>query len=347
MTVLLTGATGFLGQNLLRRLPDVVAVARGAHDRTASLERRSGRRLQVLEADITQDRWGLSKDTLESLKGTIDVVVHAAAVTSWTASWSDLIAANVNGSRTAVAIADLLGVPLVHVSSLFASYRTAGLVPQELADETDDLTKYERSKCRAEWAIHDEVARRGVPCTIARVGALVGDDDQSKKGTVAPMARAVAAAAMRNVPYLSDARIDICPRNIAADRLGSLIERVQAGDHAPLGETRVTHLGLGHEAPLVRAVLDEVAQRRIGDLRIRPRRAPRRVSLSASRAADRWLGGPRGEVLIGARYFCSTAIYEGTPPAIPVSASMVADALTGTYKAQANSIDRYYRSWVG
>ena len=114
-TVLLTGATGTLGSQLLRRLLDagerVVCVVRGRDQ--AEAERRIRRivapssRLQILCGDIKQRHCGLSPRDTERLRGRIDTVVHCAASIDFHDAEA-ATATNVEGVRHMLELADEL-----------------------------------------------------------------------------------------------------------------------------------------------------------------------------------------------------------------------------------------------
>ena len=118
-TVLLTGATGFLGSVLLAELLlrsddarfNVITITRrdqtnNAQDRIFKLLRQHVSSIDVtaitnsdsllcLEGDLSQPLLGLSAATYFSLVRRVDIIVHCAATTSWTASYTQLRGANV------------------------------------------------------------------------------------------------------------------------------------------------------------------------------------------------------------------------------------------------------------
>src|SRR5438093_7057467 len=96
--VLLTGATGFIGGELLRRLEEetcgaiwsLVRARNGVDLRSRLTERyrRSGTdgspaaHVRAVAGDVTLPDWGLDEDTLATLRRDVDAIVHCAADTS-------------------------------------------------------------------------------------------------------------------------------------------------------------------------------------------------------------------------------------------------------------------------
>ena len=112
-TVLLTGATGFLGSYILRELLDgpakanVIAHVR-AKDAASGLARIESvtkayglwspswqSRISVVVGDITKPSLGVSKDSWERLSQEVDLIVHNGAQVNWVLPYSSMRAANV------------------------------------------------------------------------------------------------------------------------------------------------------------------------------------------------------------------------------------------------------------
>lgn len=314
MTVLVSGATGFLGTAFLRTLDEeAVLVIRGRdhESRAARVSRKTGCRVRSIQGDVTQPSWGLSDDDVASLRGDVRAVVNLAGDVSWSAPWSRLCAVNIDGARHGALLAAALDAQLLHAGSLYAGFDSGREVPQSLLRETEDLTKYERTKLRGEWAVADVGQRQGVPVTICRIPALSGDldvpthgDDGSKK---VPLARLISSGWWPVIPYAAGARLDICPRDLVAQAMQRTLGAQQAGD------VEVRNLGQAAAAPFVEAFAREAKLATAAEPSRFPRpvRTPASWLMAISRQADRLEEDPRHAALIGLRYFSSPTVYEG------------------------------------
>ncbi|MBM3982809.1 MAG: NAD-dependent epimerase/dehydratase family protein [Planctomycetes bacterium] len=173
-TVLLTGATGFVGSHaaeaLLHRGDTVRTLARAGSD-TAFLESLG---VQVVRGDLTD------ADALKRAADGCDVVVHCAAKVGDWGHVDGYRAVNVEGLRHLLDAT--LGRPLhrfVHVSSLgvYAARHHYG------TDETEPLPNdhidgYTQSKVEAERLALQYHRKQKVPVTILRPGFVYGPRDR-------------------------------------------------------------------------------------------------------------------------------------------------------------------------
>ena len=344
MTVLLSGGTGSLGQGVLARIGQPVAVlVRGNdhEDRIAALRRRTGAELVGVPGDVRSPHWGIDRAALPS---GISMVVHLAAETAWGASWERLEETNVVGTRHAVEVAGSLGVPLIHASSSFAAYDAAAVVPERLVEEQAGLTKYERSKCRAEWVV--EAGRRdGLQAEIVRIGALVDDLNApggQRRRTRTPFLRLLRERQWPVVPFASGARIDMVPRDLTA---GVICDHIARG----VVDGLVAHIGLSDDAPTVSAILAEVDADLRADGRpgVRSARAPKSWLQEVSLVADRFAVGLHASAMIGLRYLASASVYDASD-ALPVRPTLrqllVAAGLVRPHDARPTPA--FYERWT-
>ena len=192
MTVALTGATGFLGLHLLPGLlaehDSLVVLARGEPstvlDRIGGFLAASGahaespeglsRRIRVVRADVTRPRFGLSAAAFGALAGELDELWHSAGDTTQDASLARLRAANVEGTRNALALASAGRPRFFHISTAFvAGGRRYGTVyDDELTDGHGFATPYERSKYEAEVAVRDWALGQNRAAVVFRPSVL-------------------------------------------------------------------------------------------------------------------------------------------------------------------------------
>ncbi len=245
--VLLTGATGFVGMELLVRLlehtdRDVVALVRAADDDAAAgridallqtllaPEHRSAarRRVHAVAADLESPGLGLSESTRDGLTARIGAVVHCAASVSFNLELEDARRINVGGTREVMQLAreaQDYGVldRVVHVSTAYVAGEREGRAKESQGDVGQEFRNtYERTKLEAEQVVHDS----GLPAAIVRPSVIVGD---SKTGWTPcfnviywPL-QAFARGLFDPIPGDPDAPIDIVPVNVVADVLLELV----------------------------------------------------------------------------------------------------------------------------
>jgi nucleoside-diphosphate-sugar epimerase len=172
MKALITGATGFLGGALSRRLRglgwDVTALGRNA----AKLNRLEEEGMRVLRVDLKE------KDALNVACKNQEVVFHCAALPSPWGNFEKFYQANVIGTRNVIRGCEENYVKrLVYVStpSLYFGYASRINVK-----ETDELPKpisnYAATKILAEQEV-DEAFARGLAVVSIRPRALFGPGD--------------------------------------------------------------------------------------------------------------------------------------------------------------------------
>ncbi len=179
-TYLLTGGTGFLGRHLLTRLarrPDAtvhVLVRAASVGRLERLTTRLGGDLRPLVGDLRAPLLGLSEGTLDELAGTVDHVVHLAALYDMTAPAAENEDINVAGTQRVIDVAGRVGARhLHHVSSVAVAGEYRGRFTEEMFDEGQELpSPYHATKFEAERLVRDQSA---VPWRVYRPAIVVGD----------------------------------------------------------------------------------------------------------------------------------------------------------------------------
>jgi thioester reductase-like protein/NAD(P)-dependent dehydrogenase (short-subunit alcohol dehydrogenase family) len=131
-----------------------------------------GGRAKPLVGDLTADDLGLTDDTVAEL-GSVDHVVHCAAVYDITVAEDVQRAANVEGTRAVIALARRLGATLHHVSSIAVAGTHRGEYTENDFDVAQELpTPYHRTKFEAELLVRSEP---GLRYRVYRPAVVVGD----------------------------------------------------------------------------------------------------------------------------------------------------------------------------
>jgi thioester reductase-like protein len=201
-SILLTGATGFLGAFLLDallqrtdaiihclvRAEDEVRAwqrIRGNHERYGLWREEYQARLRPVPGDVSAPRLGMPSARCASLSQEVDVVLHAASQISWLLPYRDLFASNVEGTRQLLQFAAESRVASVHyVSSLGATlirpFENTRMVDEVTARSglgTESILELPLGYLETKWVTHrmiEEARRLGLPVTLYAPGLITG-----------------------------------------------------------------------------------------------------------------------------------------------------------------------------
>jgi nucleoside-diphosphate-sugar epimerase len=178
MRCLITGATGFLGGEVVRQL-------QGDGHELSALVRRPDRvkgliGVKIVPGDVT-DRASVRS----SVQG-MDAVLHLAAWYEVGRSNPEAVAINVEGTRHVLEEAAQAGVNrIVHTSSLAVNSDTRGRVVDESYVHTGPhLSQYDDTKARAHYEVAFPLAVSGAPIVIVQPGVIYGPGDHSAIGAM-------------------------------------------------------------------------------------------------------------------------------------------------------------------
>lgn len=188
MRYFVTGATGFIGQRLvrtlLRRRASVVycLVRAGSGDKFKALRKAcaaSAQRLIAINGDLTAPQLGLDAPSVRALKGQIDHFYHLAAVYDLAADAASQQAVNVQGTLHAVDAAQVLQAGhFHHVSSIAAAGIYEGVFREDMFDEAENLDHpYFQTKHDSEAVVRQTCQR---PWTVYRPAMVVGDSQSGE-----------------------------------------------------------------------------------------------------------------------------------------------------------------------
>jgi NAD(P)-dependent dehydrogenase (short-subunit alcohol dehydrogenase family) len=190
MASFVTGATGFIGKRLVARLLERGPVYFLVHPRSLgkldALYARWGvdrTRAVPVVGDLTAPGLGIGPDAAAALKGRVRHFFHLAAVYDLTAAAPAQIAANVEGTRHAVAFAAAIEAGCFHhMSSIAAAGLYEGTFTEDMFEEAENLEHpYFGTKHEAERIVRSECTR---PWRIYRPGIVVGQSDTGEMDKV-------------------------------------------------------------------------------------------------------------------------------------------------------------------
>jgi nucleoside-diphosphate-sugar epimerase len=270
-TVLVTGATGFIGGHLAEALVDagheVTCLVRATSDRS----RLEPLGVRFAEGDIN-DQASLAAAIADA---GAEVVYHLAAMLKQ--PWHpEFLTTNADGVRlVARACADAGGPVLLSVSSIAAAGPARHGRPLVESDPPEPVSRYGRSKLGGEEAARELAGR--VPITIVRPPAVVGERDTASLPLFEMAARGFHPVPGRGQDRLSMVHVgDLVAAIIAAAERG---ERL--GDRAGQG----IYFAAADEQPTIRE-LGELLAPAVGRDRVRVVPAPRLLSKLVGAAAE-------------------------------------------------------------
>jgi len=181
MRVFVTGATGFVGNHLVRRLAgskhDLCCLVREGSAKAALEEVGAS----LVRGDVTR------KETLAAGMTGRDCVIHLANIYSmWEPDRSLFSRVNIDGTRNVMEVALDLGIPkVIHVSTVLVygkpdqSPYSEGTPPGPV-----QFSEYARTKAegdRIAWHLHET---RGLPLVVLYPAGILGSGDEKFTGQV-------------------------------------------------------------------------------------------------------------------------------------------------------------------
>jgi thioester reductase-like protein len=266
-TVLLTGATGMVGAEILARLIErdethVIAVLRADDDAQAGLrldallrdvlaarpEERA--RVSAFAGDLCRRGLGLSATAREAILATVDTIVHSGASVAFDMPLEHARTVNVGGTAAVLSLARTLHERgrlrrFVHLSTAYVS----GDTPRTFGEDEcwvgqSFRNTYEQTKLEAELLLAPWAA--SLPLVVVRPSIVVGDARTGWTarfhGLYGPM-RAFVRGLLERVPAAPDGLVDTVPLDYVAAAVVHLVD-----DAAPRG---VLTLASGSEAVTV------------------------------------------------------------------------------------------------
>jgi thioester reductase-like protein len=245
--LLLTGATGFVGMEVLARFLErtdrhVVALVRAEDDEQAAARVRATLasacgeagahegRVTAVAGDLTAPRLGLG-DRWADLAGRVGAIVHGAASVAFDLSLEESRRINVEGTRRMLDFAR--ACPrlrrFTYVSTAYVAGDRRGTVYEDDPGGGPFRNAYERTKHEAERLV--AACRDEMEVTIVRPSIVVGDHRTGWTAAFnvlyAPL-RAFEAGIIPVVPARRRSPVDVVPVDYVADAVHALAEAPEA-----------------------------------------------------------------------------------------------------------------------
>jgi len=198
--ILITGATGFVGINIVCRLLEenntyLYLLARDAGTNTATTRMHNIlktyyadteefnnvlNRIEIISGDITEDKLGISNDKWNELSQKINIIYHSAATIHFNLPYNEAYQINVLGTKRVLNFAEqcyknrVLQV-MNHISTAYVGgkiFRT--FFEHELSIGQEFANTYEKTKFEAE-ILTNEYINRGLPIIVYRPSIIAGN----------------------------------------------------------------------------------------------------------------------------------------------------------------------------
>jgi dihydroflavonol-4-reductase len=252
--VLVTGASGFVGSAVARKLSErgerVRVLVRGSSPRT-NLD---GFACEIAEGDM-RDEASMARAMKD-----VDQLYHVAAdYRLWARDPEEIVRNNRDGARIVMEAARQAGVKkVVYTSSVAALKPLDGTVADETSRHTEEsaIGAYKRSKVVAERLVEKMIRENGLPAVIVSPSTPIGPRDVKPT----PTGRIIVEAATGRMPAFVDTGLNLVHVDDVAEGHLLAMERGKVGEAYILGGEDVSlkqMLGViaplaGRRAPRVR-----------------------------------------------------------------------------------------------
>jgi nucleoside-diphosphate-sugar epimerase len=225
-TVLITGATGMLGHQLLPKL-----CAEAQVEKVIVLARKkspafSHWKIEVLRGDVSHYHLGLDPLRRQTVHSMVTIIIHGAAETSFSSELETAREINVTGTANLLRLA--AGCPrlraLCHLSTVYVAGQRKGVIGESaLAENCGFVNAYEQSKWETEQLLQSHADK--LPISIIRLSTIFGDSQDgvvSKLGAIHHALRFFFHSLAPFVPGTAESPVDLISLDYAAASTAAL-----------------------------------------------------------------------------------------------------------------------------
>ncbi len=244
-TVFLTGATGYIGSSLLQAWLEktdakIVVLARGKRDKKprarvenalaglspAGGERGLPARIEVVEGDVSFERFGLKEKPYRELAARVTHIIHCAAAARFDLELDDARKTNVGGTRNILDFGKACGGlgRIDYIGTAYVAGRRRGVIREDELDEGQEHSNtYERSKMEAEKLVRESM--RDLPVAVLRPSIVICDSRTGRASNFNGFYRAMrmySLGLLTAVPGNPSSTMDLVPVDYVAEAVYSI-----------------------------------------------------------------------------------------------------------------------------
>lgn len=243
---LVTGATGFLGREVVVRLLEtdpsaqLTLLIRGKDD--ADAQRRGDKllaelgakkhasRVTIVRGDIEQDRLGMDEKTRDRVASTTSSIIHGAASVSFTLPIEEARNVNVEGTRRILDLAKKAqggGARVDYVGTAYVAGDREGIAYEDELDVGQSFRNtYEQTKMEAEKLVRERC--KDQPIAMYRPSIIVGDSRTGRTASFKVLywpLKLYAQGFARVAPGRRSTPIDVVPSDYVVDSILAIRKR--------------------------------------------------------------------------------------------------------------------------